>query len=142
MQIKAISLWQPWASLVAIRAKQYETRHWTTRYRGKIAIHAAKRWTREEKDLTRSPWFYEALKAAGIDAMNMPLGGIVAVGELTAIYKSELLYPKISDQERAFGNYQAGRFAWRLENIQPVEFIPLVGRQGLFDVVLPEVKYA
>jgi hypothetical protein len=136
MQIKAISLWQPWASLMAIQAKQYETRHWTVKYRGPIAIHAAKRWTNEEKLITRSTWFYEALKAGGLDAMNMPLGGIVAVGELTAIYRTELLFPKISEQERAFGNYQAGRFAWRIENVRQVAFVPVIGRQVAFVPVI------
>ncbi len=28
--MKAITLWQPWASLIAIGAKQYETRSWAT----------------------------------------------------------------------------------------------------------------
>jgi protein gp37 len=40
--IKALSLWQPWASLMAARVKIHETRHWKTDYRGPIAIHAAK----------------------------------------------------------------------------------------------------
>ena len=42
--MKAISLWQPWASAVARRAKFNETRHWATSYRGTLAIHAAKRF--------------------------------------------------------------------------------------------------
>ncbi|TRU31740.1 MAG: ASCH domain-containing protein [Microcystis aeruginosa Ma_QC_B_20070730_S2] len=41
--MKAISLWQPWASLVANGLKLYETRGWPTKYRGVLAIHAAKR---------------------------------------------------------------------------------------------------
>lgn len=41
--MKGLSLWQPWASLCGIGAKEYETRSWPTRYRGRIAIHAAKK---------------------------------------------------------------------------------------------------
>ena len=41
--MKAITILQPWASLIAIGAKQYETRSWQTKYRGPIAIHAAKK---------------------------------------------------------------------------------------------------
>ncbi|UWG96803.1 ASCH domain-containing protein [Dehalobacter sp. DCM] len=41
--MKAITLWQPWASLLACGAKKYETRSWDTSYRGPIAIHAAAR---------------------------------------------------------------------------------------------------
>ncbi|HVM07165.1 MAG TPA: ASCH domain-containing protein [Acidimicrobiales bacterium] len=40
--MKAISLWQPWASLIAYGVKTIETRSWSTPYRGRIAIHAAK----------------------------------------------------------------------------------------------------
>lgn len=43
--MKAITLWQPWASLVAIGAKTIETRSWATKYRGPLAIHAAARLT-------------------------------------------------------------------------------------------------
>ena len=45
--MKALTIWQPWASLIAGGAKQYETRSWATQYRGPIAIHAAARYTRK-----------------------------------------------------------------------------------------------
>jgi hypothetical protein len=38
--MKALSLWQPWATLVSIGAKRIETRSWPTKYRGPLAIHA------------------------------------------------------------------------------------------------------
>lgn len=41
--MKALTLWQPWASLVALGIKTIETRSWSTQYRGPLAIHAAKR---------------------------------------------------------------------------------------------------
>ena len=40
--IKAITLLQPYAALVAIGAKTIETRSWYTPYRGPLAIHAGK----------------------------------------------------------------------------------------------------
>ena len=40
--MRAISLHQPWATLVAIGAKKIETRHWATDYRGELLIHAAR----------------------------------------------------------------------------------------------------
>ncbi|PWJ51632.1 hypothetical protein [Faecalicatena contorta] len=39
--MKAITLWQPWASLLACRVIEYETRSWAAKYRGPMAIHAA-----------------------------------------------------------------------------------------------------
>ena len=41
--LRAITVWQPHASLIAIGAKTIETRSWATKYRGPVLIHAAKR---------------------------------------------------------------------------------------------------
>ncbi|MHB1731900.1 MAG: ASCH domain-containing protein [Ferrimicrobium acidiphilum] len=41
MTIKALTLYQPWASLVALGVKTIETRSWSTEYRGRLAIYAA-----------------------------------------------------------------------------------------------------
>lgn len=40
--MKAITIRQPWAGLIAVGEKVYETRSWPTKYRGPIAIHAGK----------------------------------------------------------------------------------------------------
>lgn len=40
--MKALTLWQPWASLVALGVKTIETRSWSTSHRGPLAIHASK----------------------------------------------------------------------------------------------------
>ena len=42
--MKALSVTQPWATLIATGQKQIETRSWGTRYRGPLYIHAAKRF--------------------------------------------------------------------------------------------------
>lgn len=41
--MRALTLHQPWASLVAAGVKQIETRSWSTSYRGPLAIHAGKK---------------------------------------------------------------------------------------------------
>lgn len=135
--VKAISLWQPWASAVAIGAKEYETRSWSTPYRGLLAIHASKRWTRDEaiwlaefKDM----WPDLKWPATGRQDKPLPLGAMLCICELTAIYRTEELWPKIAPLERSFGNYASGRFAWRLKVIEVFpEPIPAQGRQGLFN---------
>ncbi len=38
--MKALTILQPWASLIACGAKKIETRSWATKYRGPLAIHA------------------------------------------------------------------------------------------------------
>jgi hypothetical protein len=50
--MKAISLWQPWASLIACGAKPFETRHWAPPREligATIAIHAAKKVDRDAR---------------------------------------------------------------------------------------------
>lgn len=42
--MKALTIRQPWASLIAAGVKTIETRSWSTRYRGPLAIHAGRRW--------------------------------------------------------------------------------------------------
>lgn len=122
--MKALSLWQPWASAIALGLKRVETRHWSSRYRGLIVIHAAKRWTADERDLA---W------AHGID--DPPLGALVAIASLVDIIPTERVMHLVGSQELAWGNYAAGRFAWLLDDIKPLaEPIPYRGAQGLFNV--------
>jgi len=49
--LKAITILQPWASLIACGAKQIETRSWATKYRGQLAIHAGKQKSGSKGDL-------------------------------------------------------------------------------------------
>jgi hypothetical protein len=102
--MKAITLHQPWASLMAIGAKRIETRSWATSYRGPLAIHAAKTMPAYAKQFC-----YERAAAlgpllgwerqgglglgwdveAGIAAL--PLGAIVATVRLIDCVAAEIL---------------------------------------------------
>lgn len=103
--MKILTLWQPWASLVADRSKLYETRSWGTDYRGLIAIHAAKRPVvvgevaaiYDELQPTPEhtirpnpeyPKFVETLDKTRDEWIDgrMPLGAIVVVCELTECF--------------------------------------------------------
>ncbi len=143
--MKCVSLWQPWASAIALGLKKIETRSWSTGYRGPIAIHAAKRACRlNELDIEMAL----ALKGAGIDRMDsLPLGAIVATARLVDCCRFTNLgmvsggvnknYAMPGIVERAFGDFSPGRFGWMLADVQKLHTpIPLRGLQGLFD--LPE----
>jgi hypothetical protein len=148
--VKALSLWQPWATLVAIGAKRIETRHWATSYRGPLAIHAAKKWDRELAALSREPEFEAALREASCwPPESLPFGAIVCTAELYHCGEivgfgelgrrrpvRGLLDPAaLSKREAVFGNYEPGRFAWGLQNVRRlVTPIPFRGAQGLFEV--------
>lgn len=131
---KALSLWQPWASLIAIGAKRIETRHWSaprSLWGQRIAIHAAKRGS--------ELWLLEEWPFSEYDLEPLPLGAIVATAviarctEITELGAAELEHEH--PHEYAFGNYEPGRFAWVLRDVERLaEPIPFRGAQGFFDV--------
>ena len=138
MKIRALSLWQPWASLIAAGAKQIETRSWSTTYRGAIAIHAAKRWTPEQNDLGQQEPFRGCLREAGFATWtDIPLGCVVGTADLIDVLPTELIVAGLSEQEKAFGNYESGRYGWVMANIRALpKPIPVRGRQGLWTLEL------
>lgn len=128
--MKALSLWQPWASLVALNLKRFETRSWSTPYRGEIAIHAAKHWTAKEERWLR---FFADEYDCPLP-LPPPLGSMLCICRLTHIGRSEEVEVHISAMEHRMGDYTAGRFAWRLEVVEIFDKpIPARGKQGLFD---------
>lgn len=134
--MKALSLWQPWATLVAIESKMFETRHWSTSYRGPLAIHAAKKETKALYALSLSEPFASNLVGAGYkyNFSSLPFGAFVAVADLVDIFPTETIVNSIGEDERAFGDYSPGRFAWKLENLRRIEPLPAPGHQGLWNI--------
>src|SRR5690242_18468964 len=113
--MKAISLWQPWATLCVIGAKQFETRHWDTKFRGRILIHAAK--TKDEAEYFHDPAFRAALNAADYNNFyDLPFGAIIGAVDIVDMIRTEnaLSRSLISFREELFGNYEPGRWAWQL----------------------------
>ena len=134
--MKAITLWQPWATLIAIGAKKVETRSWPTRYRGEIAIHAAKRKPRPLEVAYILEECGLSCKFDGLDVLeDYPLGAIVATARLVDCkLMDDPLIARQTPDELACGNWEQGRFAWCLEDIQPCEPYPIRGFQGLWDL--------
>ncbi len=135
--MKGLTLTQPWATLMALGAKQIETRSWKTGYRGLVAIHAAKGFPTWCKNLWLDEPFAAAL--ADISPKLIPRACVVAVGELFGIRPTnELLghHPTpLSDQERAFGDYTSGRHAWLFRNVVPLPLpIPCKGALQMWEV--------
>lgn len=153
--MKAISLWQPWASAMAAGSKMIESRSWYTHHRGPLAIHAAQRRNINELIYYGSIWqFCGALgRKMGSDFSfhkDLPFGAIVAVGQLidcrpTEDFKlGELMAPRrpageTSDMydwtEHVMGNYALGRFGWVFGELKALkEPVPFKGKQGFFNV--------
>jgi hypothetical protein len=133
-KIKAITLHQPWASLVG-KYKHYETRGKATNYRGKIAIHAAIR--QETTD-------YQVNELADLlVGQEIPFGSVVAIAQLTDCIKmTEEFISQQSATELRCGLWEVGRYAWKLENVEILdEPIPARGMPGLWDIELPITNY-
>lgn len=131
--VKALTLLQPWATLVAIRAKKIETRSWSTPYRGPLLIHASKKLPQDAYwAFVKSP-FSEALTRAGIrQAEQYHPGCIIALVELDwcRVITGDNAPP---EPEFSFGNYEPGRYAWHLANVRAFpEPIPARGSQRLW----------
>ena len=147
MKMKAITLWQPWASLVVLGEKKIETRSYFTSVRGRIAIHAAKLTDRNMQICRESfdrPDIIKALLKHGITEFSqLPLGALVGTVDLFNCLQMTMMNPgphqidmrKITDAERAMGHYEMSRYAWMLKNpVVLINPVPYRGSQGFFDI--------
>jgi hypothetical protein len=164
--MKALTLTQPYATLIAIGAKQIETRSWSTAYRGPLAIHAAqglgpvggKRGLCELCCFDET--FYWALRdyittfhGSPLEpADTLPRGAVVAVCRLVDSTKLTTQHGKayrwneptqswalVPEPEASFGDYSEGRYGFLLADIRPLpEPIPAKGALGLWDWQSPE----
>lgn len=127
--MKALSLTQPWAEFVASGLKQWETRGWSTPYRGLLAIHAAKGFPREARE------FAEVERALGRVPARIAVGAIVAVVRVAEVRRTEEIAPELSTLERLYGDYTPGRFAWRLTDL--VRLDEPIGARGMLGLWTP-----
>lgn len=177
-----LSLWQPWASLVAARLKRLETRSWPP-HRDLIGTRMAFASTATlpagARDALRhgapnSQALIDGVRAAGFEIAwdrkklitNLPLGRVLCTARVTGSYPMVEAAPAthgaaaapvaweapclvigrrqlilvtaegdidVTDQ-RPFGDFAPGRFAWTLEDVQPVDGDhPATGRQGIWN---------
>lgn len=107
--IKALSVRQPWASMIADGRKTIETRKWATGYRGPLLIVSSAKPAIE------------------------PAGQALAIADLVDCR------PMTKDDEQAAGcaTYPSAQ-AWVLENIRKITPFPVRGALGLFEVEMPE----
>jgi len=127
--VKALTLTQPWATLVITGRKRFETRSWWTGYRGQLAIHAAK---------GMPGWAKETAREFGLDPDVLPRGVILGTVHLKAVASTSDVRRGLEwaddHLELAAGDYDDGRWAWQL--VMPRAFsetIPTRGMLGLWD---------
>jgi len=120
--MKALTLHQPWASLILDGRKTVETRSWYTKHRGELAIHAG------------ATVDVDACKLFGYDGSSIPRGAIVCIVDLVDCvqFPSRLVKPD------PYGDYTPGRYGWLLTVIQTFrQPIPTKGALGLWNWTPP-----
>ena len=150
----AITLWQPWASLIADGVKKQETCSWAPPKHligERIAIHAAKRkLTKAElRELPSMIHHDMSVRYGHFWEEDVPYGAVVATVELAGAceIKGPLLTPErgllghhchTNEPCRVYsdiyGDYSVGRIIWRLKDIEKFqEPVPAAGKQGFWD---------
>jgi phage N-6-adenine-methyltransferase len=131
LEYKAISLWQPWASLIPLGLKHYETRGWKTSYRGKLLICATAAKSKQHKEYLK---IKDELRLPPWDTFTH--GYAIALVDLVdCIHMSAEFIAEQSRTEILGGDWQVGRYAWKLENIQPLaKPFAVKGKQGFFSI--------
>jgi hypothetical protein len=125
-EMRAISLWNPFGPLIFDLLKRYETRHWSTDYRGPLAIHAAKKLDGEVR---------EDIQKFGYSVDKLAFGAVIGIVLLEDVV---LMTPKFiesqSMKELSVGWWEPGRYAWKMKPINRFKVpVPAVGRQSFWD---------
>lgn len=127
--IYALTLHEPFASLIAVEEKIIETRSWKPQIELpiRLAIHAGK--SRESLRLA-PPSMLETLKRYGREPV---FGAVVCVVDVVDIEPTHRLRPVLDGKELSYGNYTPGRWGWWVEVVEIYpEPIPARGIQGLW----------
>lgn len=107
--MKALSVREPWITLIAAGWKTIETRTWSTRYRGELLLCGSASPRGPRAGLA-------ACVAKLVDCRPLTDSKEDSVGSLTDLY--------------------AGAMAWVFEDIRPVMPFPVRGKLGVFDLPL------
>lgn len=131
---RALTLSQPWATMVAHGVNRIETRSWALAYRGPIAIHAATAIPSEVQHLQRDPIYRDALARCGITTWTqLPLGMVVGTADVDDVLPIDLLYAAPDGLEADLGNFEHGRWAFHLSHTRAIRPQPARGFLGLWD---------
>ena len=126
--MKAITVKQPFATLIAEGLKEYEFRTWRTKFRGDILIHAGKGI--DKKAMER----YKHLN------LEYPSGKIIAKATITdCVYVDDNLKEQLQEKDPLvyYGILQKDSdwdgYGFKLENIKKIEPIEINGKLSLWD---------
>ena len=150
--MKAISMRQPYAGLVAVGEKRIETRLWETKHRGLLAIHAMQKWDADLWRTSRSGPVADALRRHDLYAGpaveshgNLTFGAVLCYVDLLDCVRvirtkkgvrlgaphsldgqdrSEVYNDLLTENELGFSAFQPGCYAWIMKLVHRFE-VPL-----------------
>lgn len=126
-KLKALSVKQAWAWLIASGRKPIETRTWATNYRGPILIVSSKA-RMKQKDFK---CFYE--RFGPLVALNLKYGKALCTANLVGCR------PMTKADEKAAGcELYDGAYSWVLEDVKRIEPFAVKGQLGIYEVELKE----
>lgn len=139
--MKALTIIQPWASLIVDGLKTWEMRGWWTSYRGPLAIHAGRgKLTHHEmrgNEEALRTWVAGTIGEKGRMAAayflrtDLPKGRIIGMADLAdcininKLARSEILKNGLSDPDDGF--------AWVLKNVRSFDGPEINGALGLWE---------
>ena len=120
--MKALTIKEPWASLIVQGFKKYEFRSWKTNYRGKVLIHAG-----------LSKENIEKYKDYNLDISSGEIIGEAYITE--CILVDEKLDKSLRKIDvNVYGNNHVGLYAFKLENVKKYnKKIKAKGKLGLWN---------
>jgi hypothetical protein len=122
--VKALTVKQPWASLILAGYKDVENRTRPTKHRGPLAIHVSKRPARNAFELLPSPHLFPW--SVALLAMSPK------VGQFGNVFGTVDVVDCIQDSDSRWA--LDGHWHWILENPQVLdEPVPATGRLGLWE---------
>jgi activating signal cointegrator 1 len=140
--MKAISIQQPWATLIAHGVKKFETRGWRIKdsmLGERIAIHAGKSTAGIKQFKNYSDGLMRAA-TAGLQLDDLPLGAVIATARIAYVMQTDGAHAEIiSGQEKVIGDWSANRYAWRFTEVVQVKPYPCRGKLSIFDI--PELSW-
>ena len=139
--MKALTICQPYAELIASGDKRVENRTWPTRHRGPLLIHAGKsrEWLNlgPRGEIEQDP-DDQMDRNSGLWLSDMVFGAVVAQVDVIDCLQSDDILRGAHDEQypwiRAHSHVQ-GPWCWVLGNVRRIEpAVPWRGAQGLFDI--------
>jgi len=134
--MKALSIRQPWAGLIAAGVKTIETRIWRTEYRGPLLICASRQ--QDKNFVLQNSFDWTKAQIDSVRKFSKITGKAIAVAELT---DCRVMIDDSDDCKRALCDYYLNAYAWELSNIKLIKPFEVKGQLSLFDVDDEFIKF-